>query len=144
MLEGGYLFFTAMMLLYNTVRDMRTREIDSRFNFMAIGATIMLLIANRPGWLILGFAILTAFCLGFLLKKHFASGDREAMGWIVLGLAIINPAKVFIFLFVFLALTTLSLGLSLAISKRNDPTSSKQGVPGYVAILGSYVLVALL
>lgn len=137
MLEFSYLSLGFFLLLYNTVRDMKTRVIDSRFNFMAVGATIMLAAANRPGWLILGFGIFTSLSLAMLLRKHLAGGDLEAIGWVVLGMAVLNPAKVFIFLVSLAALTSLSIAISRAISKQ-------QGLPGYVAILGSYALTAAL
>jgi len=130
---GAYYFITSLMLIYNTVRDLKTQEIDERFNYLALGATLMLIPILKPSWLLLLVLIFLSILSSIFFKKAMASGDLQALNWIYLGLGIIDYTKVIKFLISLTGLFTLSFAITKLLK-------ANKLAPGYPLILGSYII----
>lgn len=129
----SYLIITFMMLLYNTVRDVLTGMVDTRFNAVAAGATLMFLSFNGIGfWQILALSVGTGILCG-LLSKNFALGDLEAVGWIMPGLYAWSMWKPIKFLLSLLLLITVRVGVKWVMKKEDKGK-------GYPLLLGSYII----
>lgn len=135
----GYFFITTMMLIYNTYKDIKTMEIDSRYNFMAIGATMMLLAYFQTSFitLIVVSIVVSITMLIFNYKKFFASGDIEAMSWVMFALGIFSYGKMIIFLI----LMTLFYSFNLVMLRLIK--SHQKRVPAYCMILGSWLITLI-
>lgn len=135
----SYFLFTGLMLLYNTIRDLKTRTIDSRFNYFAMGATIMLMAYNQTSILQSAFALLMILAIWLINRKiqTLANGDIEALTWILLGLwsiSYINPIKFFLMFTMFYSIAL----LIVRIMKVKETM-----LPCYPMILLSYIITAL-
>ena len=134
-----YLSLATLLLIYNTIRDLRTREIDSRFNYMASGCVFMLIAYFQPSFIsILIPAIVTSITMiAFSIKKFFASGDIEAISWVMFSLGMFDYWKMVIFLILITSFYTFNfVVLKLMKSKTNK-------VSGYPMILGSFLITLL-
>jgi len=106
---SAWYFVAFYSLIWNTIKDFISMKIDDRFNFLAMGATLMLLKTNPIGFwqllMILGFIIV----INIVFKKFLGSGDLSALGWITLGLYSIDFTKLVMFYFCFLFLSLLKV-----------------------------------
>jgi Flp pilus assembly protein protease CpaA len=93
-----YFLITGVALLRNTIKDMQTRKVDDRFNFSAIGSTLMLLYYTHPTLKLLLVLMLTSIIFMWLLSKYFGSGDLKALAWIFYGLGTIDFTALLFFL----------------------------------------------
>jgi len=134
-----YLLTATLLLIYNTIRDLRTKEIDSRFNYMAIGCNVMLIAYFQPSFIsILVPMIVTSITMfTFSLKKFFASGDIEAMSWVMFSLGLFSYWKMVIFLIV---ITTFYMFNYIILRIMKAKTNK---VSGYPMILGSFLITLL-
>lgn len=135
----SYFFFTIFLLIYNTIRDLRTQEIDSRWNFMASGSVVMLIAYFQPSLInILIPLIVTSITLFvYSFKKFFASGDIEGMSWVMFSLGLFNYWKMVIFLILITSFYIFNY-IILKIMK-----SKSNRVCGYPMIVGSYLITLL-
>jgi len=132
----NYLIFATVLLLYNTYKDLKKMEVDSRFNFMASGALVMLIFYFSPSFLrILIPIIISSITVAFFAwRKFYASGDLEAVAWVLVALGIMDYIRMIIFLVLLTAFYTFGL-IMLKLTKRTD-----NKLPGYPSILGSFIL----
>lgn len=164
----SYLATATLMLLYNTIRDIRTRQIDSRFNYFAVGATTMLVAYFQPSLinLVIPAAIssMTIILFGVVPKftglTFYASGDLEAISWITFALGFFDYFKFVLFLIALTIFYMIQLAIHTA-SKRYPPfppdsifaTPPRQAavtdlgksnrVAGYPMIMLSWLVVVL-
>lgn len=140
MLPDTWFIIGSLMLAYNTWRDLKTREIDSRWNFFAFGATVMLLAYLKTDLLTLFLLLGLALLINLVLRKPtFSEGDHEAVAWVVIGLGATNLVKIPVFLLAMAILTFFGIlfvkyGLKL----------EHQHLPGYLFILTSFLFTAVL
>jgi len=134
----SFLLTETLMLIYNTFRDVKTKEIDSRFNYLAIGAILMFIAYFQPSFWIIIVSIIVSSLTVFVFrwKGFFASGDLEAISWVVFTLGLFDYWK----MIVFLIMLTLFYAFGLVMIK-----ITKQGnrLPGYPMILGSFLITLL-
>jgi hypothetical protein len=134
----GYLFISTLMLIYNTYKDIRFKEIDSRWNFMAFGSTIMLLDYFTPKFsliLIVSIAVSVILFI-FSYKKFFASGDIEALSWTMFALGIFDYSRMILFLVFLTVLYSINL-IIIKIFKLNNE------IVGYPVILSSWLITLI-
>jgi len=131
---AAYYFVSTLMLIYNTIRDIHTREIDERFNYFAFGSTLMLIAYIKISLILLLVLIFLTGFLSFMFKKFMASGDLQALAWILLGFGAIDPFKIIKFLITFTGLFVLTFLIKKLMKKEKEET------PGYISFLGSYII----
>ena len=129
-----YYFLSLIMLIYNTFKDIKTREIDERYNYFAFGATFMLLAYFKTSIIfIFALSFLTGLII-FITKRFMALGDLQALTWILLGFGAIEQFKIVKFLIAFTMLLVITLITKKFIKREQEET------PGYILILGSYII----
>ncbi len=129
-----YYFLSILMLIYNTFRDIRTREIDERYNYFMFGATMMLLGYFKINIILVFILIFLTIIVILLTKKFMATGDLQALVWILLGFGAIEHFKIIKFLIAFTGLFILSFITKKLIKKEREET------PGYILLLGAYLI----
>lgn len=141
-----YLFVTTFALAINTWRDIKTREIDSRYNYLAWGATAMLVGYFQPSLftmiasLLMSSSIVAAlYLIPKLLWKTeaLASGDAEALSWVIYSLAMFNYWRAVVFIGCMTAINAFSFGVLKV--RKHDGTK----VAGYPMILGSFLITLI-
>jgi len=88
----SFYFVTVLMLVYNTYRDFKKSMIDERYNYFALGSTIMLVSYLNPGLIIYLYIFLAIF-IQIVAKKLLAEGDMMPIFWIMLGFGAIGVTK---------------------------------------------------
>lgn len=140
MLPDAWYIIAGLMLAYNTWRDLKTRTIDSRWNFFAFGATVMLLTFQKTDLLTIFMLLGLALIINKVLKKPtFSDGDHEAITWVIIGFGAINLVKIPVFLLAMAILT----GFGIILVKYGLKLEH-QHLPGYLFILTSFMLTAVL
>lgn len=134
MLEWSFLFVAGYSLIQNLIKDVKTLKIDSRYNFLALGAALMLCGANSTPFISIGIAIAITILSGFLFSKFMAEGDTEAFSWIFLSLASMNIFSIPIFLTALALSFAFGLGIKRIIKAQNNNT------PGYIYIASAYAI----
>ena len=140
MILTSYYIITCLALLRNAISDYFTRKIDSRWNYFAMGATLMLIGYFHPKLLFIFALLLANIATLILLKRYFAAGDLEALAWIYLGLGTISMVKLITFL---ICLTAAFAGYLAAKRVSHMCNPQQKGAPGYVFILISYIIAAV-
>lgn len=133
---GPYLMLGILMLLKNSYTDFKTRTIDSRYNWFAYGATLMLLVNSGITFTYLGILIVLSILAGWMFSKSMADGDTEAIRWIIFGFGVLHPAYVTVYFAVLLVLFVIIAG----IARYGKMTDKK--LPGYPILLGAYIITA--
>lgn len=107
---NAFYLVASLFLLWNTVSDMRHKEIDSRFNFGVTGALAMLYCLEWPGWIIVLAGLVTVPIMTLALKEfaRAGAGDIEAVAWMVPAFLLIDPMKFLKFWLAFTGLYILS------------------------------------
>lgn len=120
-------------LAVNTIKDIRTRKVDSLKNYLCLGAAIMVVSQYRPGiWYILGLLLFIGL-VRFAGRKLLAAGDLEALGWIMLGFGAIDLMLLGLFLVALITMLMVYHGANKVFSNEN--------YAGYPAITSAYALV---
>ena len=130
---------TIFSLAANSYFDLKTRRIDSRLNYLAFGATAMIIAALAPSCTYIVAALAVGLLSRFMFRNFMSSGDFEALAWIYLFLASWRLMGIAWFLF---ALDGLSLLVYLAVRLYTRQRDFK--IPFYPIILGAYIISFLL
>lgn len=135
-----WIFLGLLNLIRLTVQDLRNnRNVDDRYNFFMMGATIMLLEEFRRPWYFTISAILIITLLVIILNKRKVLGqaDLSTMIWLFVGLAIIKIPSLVFFFIILIILIILSSLIYKYIFK------SKTHFPAYPSFLLAYLMTVL-
>lgn len=134
----SYSFITSLMLFYNAIRDIRTRTIDDRLNYLCLGASLMMFAYVRPGLIVLAAVIAFTVLASIILKNAYAPGDISAFQWLFFGVGCLN----IYYLPVFLMILACMQAIISIIARFGLKLMDK--LPGYPIILGSWIIFLLL
>jgi hypothetical protein len=134
-----YLSSVTLFLAINTYKDIKKKEIDSRLNYLAFGATLMILAYFQPSLLawVIPLLVTTLTVLFFSWKKFLASGDTEAISWMMFALGLFDYWR----MVVFLILLTASYCFNFIVKKLSKDPMDK--APGYPLLLSSWLISLL-
>jgi len=134
---SSFLFISNLFLVYNTITDIKRNKIDSRWNYMIYGATLMLLAYLQPTIWAIAVAIILVMVNGAVLKKRFADGDIEAFTWITIALICWASWRYLLFMLIFLSLNALAFLTMRFVGKTGK-------IAGYPLILSSWFIVSII
>jgi hypothetical protein len=133
-----YILVTVSSLLFNSITDVKTRQIDSRLNYLSMGATIVLVVALSPSLLTLVGIAIVGIISQLMFRKFMSTGDFEALSWIYLFLGVYKIFNLIIFLVALSLISALSyLAIRFSLHKKDFK------LPYYPIILGSYIISIL-
>lgn len=94
-----YLGFFQLSIM--TFTDIRSMRIDSRLNYFMYGVVASLIWFNTPPLLYVLLMIFIGVVVSLSTIRILGVGDVQAVGWIVLGVSMISPARLFMFFLFF-------------------------------------------
>ena len=132
-----FLVLGVIYLLPNVYSDIKRRKIKSKYNNMAMGATIMLLGYLQVYITKILLLIAVSIVIGWFARKLLADGDTEALSWIIISLGAIEPYLMLWFVVMLVLVLAFNIFLRLYLFK------SKEAFAGYPAVFGAYLLTLL-
>lgn len=106
-MDLSYFFsFGIFWLIILTYQDFKKGKIDSRYNWFMSGVVGSMIYLSHPPLFEIVLFIGVAVLFSMIISKVVGKGDIAALGWIILGLGLVDAAMVVVF---FLMLVSFSL-----------------------------------
>ena len=86
----SFFYLTSFLLALNTINDLRSMKIDSRLNWLALGASLLFIAYQRSGVINIISFVIISIVLSYFFKRAMANGDTEAISWVVFALGSIE------------------------------------------------------
>lgn len=132
----GLLWLGLFESFLNTYKDIKEMKIDQRFDYFMYGAIVLRIIEHKVNFSFLMLLIVSSAVLLLMVRKIFAYGDIESLGWMFLCFGIINS----IWLSVFLVNFFLCLVFYSFLKRRWLKLDRDTRLPGMPILFFSFVL----
>jgi len=145
MVDLSFFFFVGIFhLSFMAYTDIKKMKIDSRHNYFMFGMVAALYVIVTPSLFYLGSLFLVTLIIVLSSSKLLASGDLNALAWIILGCGLISLPKLFIFFYFYYGILAIYL-IVKQLLLYNIPVHVKQGIrtPGLPVLWGAFLLASL-